>query len=192
MNNTEILLLGTNCKIVFAMENLRLKLKSGLFDWVDSGKFDDILYCINKLSDNKDLTITYERPGFPGNIFIDGTDIRTIHYTFEEYKEILKRRSNRFLESIRSDNPILFIREESLQSTTKEQLIYFKELIYKINPNCEYNFLLLSPSERYNQIEEDKIICEISDESKYETYISNICGENIPLRSNTTKRLERD
>jgi hypothetical protein len=192
MKNTEIILLGTNCKIVFAMENLRMKFKSGLFDWFDSSNFDDILYCIKKLSKGQELDIIYDKPGFPGNVFIDITDIRSSHYKYEEYKNILKRRSNRFLESIRSSNPILFIREDLFNFTTEEQLIIFKELIYKINPDCNYKFLLLSLSEKYVKIDEDKVFCYINEEYKYENYINEICKENIPLKNNNIERLEKD
>ena len=192
MKHTTIVLLGMNCKIVFAIENLRLKHKSGLFDWTESSKFDDILYCIDKLSKKEDLIVTYERPGFPGNVFIDGTDIRSSHYTYEEYKEILKRRSDRFIKIIKENNPILFIREDLTHFTTKEQLIQFKDIIYKINPECNYKFLLLTSPEKYNKIEEDKIFCEINDESKYEEYINMICKENLPLKNNNTGRLEKD
>jgi hypothetical protein len=195
MESTVILLLGMNCKIVFAMENLKFKNKSGLFDWVESKKFDDILYCIDKLSKEEDLSITYERPGFPGNIFIDDTEIRTSHYTYEEYKEILKRRSERFLETIKSNNSILFIREDLTfygQFTTKENIIHFKELIYKINPDCNYNFLLLSPPEYFTKIEIDNVFCEINDESKYESIINKICKENPPMKTNNSVRMEKD
>jgi hypothetical protein len=191
MKYTTIVLLGTNCKIVFAMENLKFKNKSGLFDWTESSKFDDILYCIDKLSKEEDLIVTYERPGFPGNVFIDRTDIRSSHYTWEEYKEILKRRSKRFIETINSNNPILFIREDLFYFTTEDQLINFKELIHKINPNCNYNFLLLSPSEKYTKLEIDNIFCEINDESKYEEYINILCKENLPSKTNN-ERLEKD
>ena len=191
MKNTEIILLGRCCKIVLAMERLRFKNKSGLFDWVESGNFEDILYCVDKVSKKEELIVTYERPGFPKNVFIDGTDIKSSHYTYEEYKEILKRRSERFIETINSSNPILFIREDLTHFTTKKQLIHFKELISKINPNCNYNFLLLSPSEKYSKIEEDKVFCEINDESKYEEYINILCKENLPLKTNNG-RLEKD
>ena len=183
MSNTIIILLGRCCKIVCAMQKINLKHKSGLFDWVESNNFEDILYCINKLSQNEDLTITYERPGFPGNIFIDNTDIRTSHYTFEEYEKILKRRSDRFIEYIKGNNPILFIREDLVYFTTQEQLIEFKKIIYKINPDCEFNFLLLSPEKNYTKIIEDKIFCEINYEEKYENYINLICKDKLPLKS---------
>jgi hypothetical protein len=189
---TTILLLGRCCKIVFAMERIHLKNKSGLFDWVDSSDFEDILYCINKLNFEEDLSIEHERPGFPRNIFIKGTNIRTSHYKYEEYKKIIKRRSNRFIEVIKGNNPILFIREDLTHFTTKEQLIQFKDIIYKINPECNYKFLLLTPPEKFIKIDEDKFFCEINDESKYEDYINKICGENRPIKVKNYIRMEKD
>jgi hypothetical protein len=126
------------------LETLHLKQETTLFEWARSIYFQDILTIISKLVNNEDIEI-YEDKIYTNNISIDNTNIFTSHYKKHQYVEIFKRRSQRFIEYIKTSDNIIFIREDYRpEPTTLEQILKFKDLIYKINPLCKFKFLLLS------------------------------------------------
>lgn len=141
--NVHIILLGEGCQVSWDLEILKLKGSTSLFEWFLSVKFSDINIIIEKIINDEEILITN---GMNGNIFLDTTEIRSSHYTEENFKEILLRRKNRFIEQVKSGKQILFIRKEhAYYDTTEGDIIEFKNLIEKINPACDYKFLLMMP-----------------------------------------------
>ena len=139
--------MGDTCNLTFAMQRLGIKQENSVFEWHFSKDFNDII----KLIDNKFNNIISE------NGKIKGTNIYSGHYPDKEiYDLLLKKRSDRFLNDINGDKEILFIRRGYI---TLLQFENFKKVIYNINPNCNFKFLLVSIStpETFVPIISDKL-----------------------------------
>ncbi len=137
-----IILLGMCCHIIYKMKRLGKTQATGVFDWLRSENFKDILIIIKKIATGEEIPIT-TRNDLPENVFLGDTNIRTSHYQQDKYPEIFERRSKRFLLDIQSGENILFIRhsEEIIEPLEIQE---FKKLIEYINPECEYKLLILS------------------------------------------------
>jgi hypothetical protein len=139
-----IVLLGEGCQISWDFDKLEINKNRSIFEWFLSVKFTDILYIINKLIIGDELCVT-RQDIYRGNLFMDNTDIRTTHYTEDKMIDILKRRGARFIEQVKSDERILFVRyEHSEYRTSIEDILEFSRLIKEINPKCVYNLLLFA------------------------------------------------
>jgi hypothetical protein len=161
------------------MVDLKLKKETGVFEYLCSRKFNDIVKIIEKLSNNSEIKIT-ARSYTNNDDFLDDTDIHTSHYR-NNFDDIFKRRSKRFLDDIKGSNNILFIREDGSidnQQTTKEDIINFNDIIHKINSGCNFKLLLLSEKNHYNEIIYDKLIHREYNISKYKDYIKE-CYQDI-------------
>ena len=156
------ILLGLCCRISWNIQKLNIEKETGLFEWMRSEKFSDINQIIKKVVNNENVEITQrEQEQFVNNDFLANTDIRTMHYT-DRLDEIFKRRSQRFLNYIKSDKMILFIREDHPGIlTTKQDIEEFKNYITFVNPECKYKILLLSPESDYNQIISENLLHKI-------------------------------
>ncbi len=134
-----IIPLGDGCSVSWLLDSCYFTRQTGLFEWCRNDYFKDIIYAINNI-DN----IEAEPYKLPGNVCIKGTDIYTCHYRLEPFKDKVKRRAKRFIDMVKSNTEILFIRRAYYTSiTTIDELEEFDKAIKKINPDCKYKFLLL-------------------------------------------------
>lgn len=174
-NNYNFVLLGMCCRITQNLIKLNLKNETGLFEWMKSINFNDILSILSKLVNNEDIQIT-TRNHLKNNYFLDNTDIHTTHYTQNNFEICFKRRAKRFFNQINNNNnKIIFIREDSYSYTTTEDNIKeFIKYIKLINPSCQFKILLLSPRNNFIQITHNLVYHKIYDESKYLHYIQQI------------------
>jgi hypothetical protein len=141
-----IILLGEGCNISWNMQKINLKGKSSIFEWFLSVSFKDINFVTNKILNDIPIRIN-NRPN-ERDIYLDTTEIRSAHYSLDNFPDRLNRRITRFKEDILSNEPILFIREEhSGYKTTESDINTFKSLIKEFNPNCNFKILLLMPFE---------------------------------------------
>lgn len=141
-----IILLGEGCNISWNMQKINLKGKSSIFEWFLSVSFRDVNFIINKIFNDIPIEIT-KRPN-ERDIYLDTTEIRSAHYSLNNFPERLQRRVERFKNDILSNEQILFIREEnSGYKTTDDDINNFKNLIHSFNPNCNFKLLLLMPFE---------------------------------------------
>ena len=166
------ILLGTCCRISNTISDLNLKKHTGLFEWMRSEKFTDILSIVKKVVNNEYVEIT-SRSELPNDDFLADTEIRSIHFR-GNFDEIFKRRSARFLNDIKSNNKIVFIIDDYVYNVTKENIEEFKQYIEQVNPHCKYNILLVSPREKFNKITTEKLYHELYDEAKYIEYLKKI------------------
>jgi hypothetical protein len=144
---TTIIPLGESCNISGLMQNANLKKETSLFEWFETTTLNKITDVINKIVSNNDINIYHSNNQY-NDIYIDNETMRSHHYTVEQYKDIFNRRSQRFLNTIKTNNKILFIRFEDLYPTnyTFEDIDKFVESIKKINPNIdEMKLLLIGP-----------------------------------------------
>lgn len=149
-----IILLGEGCQISWDFDKLQIEKTRSIFEWFLSVKFTDILYIINKLISGDELCVT-RQDIYRGNLFMDKTDIRTTHYIESKLVDVLQRRGSRFIDQVKSDEPILFVRyEHSEYSTSKDDIFEFDKLIKMINPDCRYNLLLFASHGKTNLLED--------------------------------------
>lgn len=144
------ILLGEGCNISWIMQSLNLKGPSSIFEWFLSVSFKDVNYIIKKMLNDEPINITkrYGSPEIERDIYLDTTAIRSAHYDLKNFPDHLTRRIERFREQLRSEEFILFIREENNgYITTEQDIIEFKEMIENFNPKCNYKILLLMPFE---------------------------------------------
>lgn len=172
----KIIALGMCCRVSWMLQSLNLKGEDSMFEWMRSVDFEDILKIIRKVSNNESIEIK-ERSSLPGNVFLDDTEIFTSHYNKIDLPEIFKRRSQRFIDYIKSSDKIIFIREDYYDyPTNKNQIIELKDIIEKINPNCNYKILLLSAriNDISNKIDIEKVnhILHTQDKEKYLEFIN--------------------
>ncbi len=134
-----IIPLGDGCSVSWLLDSCYFTRQTGLFEWCRSDYFKDIIYAINNI-DN----IEAEPYKLPGNVCIKETDIHTSHYPFYSFKDKIKRRAKRFIDMVKSDTEILFIRRAYYTNITSiNELEEFDKAIKNINPHCKYKFLLL-------------------------------------------------
>lgn len=136
----KIILLGRCCRISFDFIRLGLKQESSLFEWTWSNTMTEINYVLRKLLNCEEVCIV--RRG--ENDFIEGTEIVTSHYINKNYQEIFNRRALRFIKDVKSENEILFVRDDFMTTIQREELVTFCELIRGFNPDAEFKMLLLS------------------------------------------------
>jgi hypothetical protein len=151
----KLILLGQTCNVTFATKKLKINKESGIFEWVFSIDFDDIINLIENKFQDIDAEIRDK-----GNVKIKNTDIFTSHYKVEEYSEIIKRRSERFLEDIKSGKEILFMRIEFMKFITLEQVERFNKAILDINPDCKFKFLIIrhTKDESLDEVKHELVI----------------------------------
>jgi hypothetical protein len=123
---------------------------------------------MNKIINEEDITISR----ITGNDKIDGTNVISSHYVNANFKEILNRRIERFVTQLKSNDNILFIRDDALDTICEEELIEFKYLIEKINPNISYKILLCTKNITDKPINVDKVYHREYNFSNYTTYVS--------------------
>lgn len=152
---TKIILLGSCCRISKEIRNLNLKddLPNSLFEYTCNIHFDEVLKVINNIIkfDLLKEPITM-RINEPNDFFLYDTSIKTNHYngTLEQkkrrdkslYEYIFRRRSLRFINDIKSGEPILFIRDTN-KEITKKQYDEFNNIIKSINKKCYYKLLII-------------------------------------------------
>jgi hypothetical protein len=138
---TKIIPLGQGCNMSFLLQNANLKKETSLFEWFVTSTLNIITDIIDKLYYNKNINI-YDNNK---NICINDDRMFSAHYSLENCKLIFNRRAERFLNTIKNNNKILFIRFEydNKINYTVEDINKFVESIKNINPNIDEMKLLL-------------------------------------------------
>jgi hypothetical protein len=151
-----IIPLGGDCQISFALTKLNLRAASSIFEWHLIQEFRELLFAFESFLNGDPLPMEI-KPEMPGNIFWKGTTVRTGHYELEKYNDIYKRRWKRLLLQIESGEPLLFIREDLEIQITEEELAQFQKLIERINPESPYTILIISSAENFNEIKMERV-----------------------------------
>jgi hypothetical protein len=164
----KIILIGRCCRIILDMIDIGLKDKSLLFDWTWTDTLSEINTIIQKLINN----IKIETKRIDGNDYLVDTNIKTGHYINKDYNEIVKRRSERFMNYIRKNDEILFIRDDLLTTIKTEEICEFYSLVKKINPVLNFKLLLLSNEDSFKEIIYENLTHKIYNKSLYKQYIN--------------------
>ena len=139
-----ILPLGAHCNITFALQNLKLKKETSLFEWFQSDSLATITKVVKAIHQRIDLGIV---KGINKNIHLltPDSDLFSHHYSVIEYRPIFQRRSKRFLDTIKQSTRLLCIRLNPDKTTTSlKEIRDFLSIIKEINPNVSCTFLLIS------------------------------------------------
>lgn len=178
----KIILIGRCCRVSFDMIDLNLKGKTSLFEWTWCDTMTDVNFIIQKIINNEPIKI--QRIG--GDDYMEGTSIKTSHYLTKNYAEIVSRRASRFMNDIKTNKEILFIRDDCMNTITSEEIQKFYSLINNINPLLSFKMLLLSKESEFKPIHFPNLHHKIYAKSKYKTYIME-CYE-IDNNCNTNTR----
>jgi hypothetical protein len=142
-----IIPLGESCTITWLLNSSHFKKETTLFEWFITNSLLDIVNVINNIINEVDTPILKIDTGI--NIFMNNTNIRSTHYTVEEYLPIFKRRAKRLYDAIKNNNRILFIRfvrkmplDADEMTYTYEDISKFVSVIEKINPDTSQMKLL--------------------------------------------------
>ena len=176
----KIILIGRCCRVSLDMININLKTETSLFEWVWSDTLNEINIIIQKLINNEPILINR----INDNDYIVDTNIVTSHYINTDYKEIVLRRSNRFMNDIINNKNILFIRDDVLSTIKYEEIEHFYSLIKIINPELSFKMLLLSHKDCFNEIIYPNLHHKIYDKSLYKTYINECYNIENTVKSN--------
>lgn len=145
--------IGNACNVKYQIDKHKNKIETLFFDWLmtSMNSVIEILSCndINKILyfDNIIRNINTPFNSDKSCIIIKSLDFcESIHDVSREFtdNDILefinkyKRRFNRIIEYIKSDEKIYFIRNGGIDDYSRQKFI---ETIFKINPNC--NFVLI-------------------------------------------------
>ena len=137
--------LGFHCNVSFLNKGINIKNETGVFEWFQSPKLQDITDLINRLTDNPKQS--YRAKVVSKNekyVYLNNT-IFSLHYTdVGKYKKIFRRRYNRFLDIINGEKHIYFVRINPVdRNTDKDEIDLFIKSIKRINPSNKISFLLI-------------------------------------------------
>lgn len=166
----KVILLGRCCRVTLDIIKCGYKQESSLFDWCWTNTLGEINIILKKILLKEDINVIR----IDGNDFIEGTTIKSAHYTNINYKEILLRRIERFINTVTSTADVLFVRDDVLQNIRKEELIEFTSLLAQFNPTLSYKLLLVSSKDSYNELLHPSVYHRIYDFNKYGEYIKEL------------------
>ena len=144
--------IGSCCEITYKLEKLENKNERSPFEWHFSFDFKDILKVFNKISNCEEVSDPLSSLVFSSkqglNVGIDDTDIYTSHYRdIDKYRVIMERRTKRMIDNIKSNEKIVFIRQNTDNGVsvfpTTEEVAELKKYISKINSSCNYSILFV-------------------------------------------------
>jgi hypothetical protein len=176
----EIIPLGYTCGITFSLQTLKVKKETSLFEWFRSDSLSTITKIINEIQKSIDNSIIIQKDNFVG-FFDDKSDIYSVHYSLNEFKQIFIRRAHRFLDKIKSSKSVVFVRTEEshlMNSSSIEDLKEFKKSILSINPELEINFLLI-----------DFVEDESNFKNKELPFLTHL---SFPLKDKVDEHLQKD
>ena len=135
-----IIPIGQTCNITLLLQNAKLKKQTTLFEWFVSPSLNDITNILVKIAKNLDEDIITAKDN---QVFIDNA-LNSIHYNYENFTEIYKRRKDRLINTIKSSKSALFCRFESdVIDYNTTDIDNFINAILHINPNLQNVKLLL-------------------------------------------------
>ena len=143
----KIIFLGRCCRLIYDMIKLKYKEKTALFDWTWTDTLTEINTILTKIMNNEDVAISFDR------------------------------RAKRFLDDLKTNDKILFIRDDILGTIKYDEICRFNSLIKNYNPDLKYTMLLLS-KEINEQIVCENVSHKIYNFSLYPQYI-NECSSYL-------------
>lgn len=165
--------LGTTCSIAFNLRLLNIRLKAYPFDWIRIQNLNNLTKIINNSfndflnydtfqfvneSDKFEVNGKMNSYIYKNNYckFYHEFDKELDRVMFNKFKEKYKRRVNRFMEVLKSNNQITFIREE-IGKVKESKIINFINTIKLINPNIDFKLVIITNDELTQNINIDNV-----------------------------------
>jgi len=166
----KIISLGSSCSVAFNLEKTNLKQESLPFDWIRSSRFSSVNKMLNenfkelwKLDNYNYLrtsdkffikkdnqknqfikTRIYQNINYQINFYHDFPDNIDFMISFQEFKKKYQRRCCRFINFLKSNNSIIFIRDQlKLNHLNILDIDDFFEIIKKINPELKFKLIII-------------------------------------------------
>jgi hypothetical protein len=139
--------LGKTCLISFLMENAKLRNETSLFEWFVVNSLQTITTIIENAALNTQPQISVRNDGNVGVQIID-MNMYSGHYSVDEYIPKYGRRASRFIETIRSNSRILFLRYEDGELPQQKEVDDFVTTLRNINPDLEIKVVLVRSSNK--------------------------------------------
>jgi hypothetical protein len=152
-----VISLGESDSMSHELTRLGLKGPHSLFEGVVSGEFKDVLAIIKLVAEGQDIPIT-RRNEFPGNSFLADTGIRTCLYEDVDFFSIVKARAAQLKADLTSGNRVVFVREDTPDTATKEDIDVFAGLVKKIAPACISKLVIFSRAEDHIEVINDLVV----------------------------------
>jgi len=166
MEYNKIIPIGYGCGISFVLKHLNLRKETSLFEWFVTKSLDDVTNLINMITnDISNVNISkIDMSSFNQihRIYINGENMFSDHYDYNEYIKIFERRAKRFINDIQTHNGnILFVRNLDYNENISSDMVdNFNKSIHNINPNLNFKLLLVSnvlKKYKFNKITSDNV-----------------------------------
>ena len=152
-----VISLGESDSMSNELTRIGLKGPHSLFEGVVSGEFKDVLTVLKMVAEGQDIPVT-RRDEFPGNNFLADTQIRTCLYEDVNFYGIVKGRVAQLKADLTSGNRVVFVREDTPDTATKEDIDTFVALVKKIAPLCDFKAVIFSRSDEFNDVVNERVI----------------------------------
>lgn len=176
--------LGDGCNITLLLQSLNLKNETSLFEWFLSASFNDICRIILQLN-NKSVNLSF----FNKNVYMGDTKIHSAHYTLDEYRAIFKRRADRFVDILKNNKNVLFIRFNLIEKYTVSDIEKFVEAVKLINHNIDNMKLLIISNNEDFKINHPFVIQEFVNK-EVEISIDSCADKNSKICTEVRKILD--
>lgn len=172
----KLIRLGACCLLMHNMVKYNLKKETQVFDWYAANDFNYVNVILNKIANEEMINVLLVGSMETSDMHykLVDSDIVTSHYnhnTTNEFYDIVNRRAKRFLNDVKNNEDILFIRHDRYNHITYEGVEEFFKIIRKMNPNLKFKLLLLSDK----IIEHENVINKVYDEDQNFNYIQECC-----------------
>ena len=152
-----VISLGESDSMSNELTRIGLKGPHSLFEGVVSGEFKDVLTVLKLVAEGQDIPVT-RRDEFPGNSFLADTQIRTCLYEDVDFFSIVKSRVAQLKADLTSGNRVVFVREDTPDTATKEDIDTFVALVKKIAPACISKLVIFSRAEDHAEVANDLVV----------------------------------
>jgi hypothetical protein len=178
--------LGDACSVAYQLQQNRLKKESLPFDWIRVNNFKDVInifkdnfsnFCdidslqlikktnnfpiVNDIfpnENNNSETYVYHHKIYNIDFFHDfHTDIKNLD-TVKNFVDKYNRRIIRLYDILKSNNEIIFIRDENKYSINNETINMFIQLMNEINPNMNYKLNIVIHNHKLKKLDIDDYI----------------------------------
>ena len=147
--------LGFHCNVSHLNQHIYIKKETFPFEWFQSNKLQYITDLIITLKNNPEENVIYEKDKI---LYLINNGFFSRHYKLDEFNEIFKRRYKRFLEIIKTEKTIYFVRINTYNNnTSNEEVECFIKIIKEFNPQLIIKFLLIDTIENENDFIKQEI-----------------------------------
>lgn len=127
-----IIPLGQACIVSFLLDNAGLRKETSLFEWFVVKSLQTVTNVLEYIVRDEIPPITERSDGAAGVQIID-MNMYSGHYSLQDYIPKYKRRATRFIETIRSNKRIVFLRFDGGPLPSETEITAFFAIIRKLN-----------------------------------------------------------